>query len=86
VANGQPREEEKVECPLFFPVQGERVSPNEMDAALRAFWRGSAGEIDRLAGAGEGDTASAGTMLLRVWRYVGGGRCEGASMVEEDSW
>jgi hypothetical protein len=45
-------------------------SPEMLDAALRAFWRGSAGEIDRLAGGSKRDMARLGEMLLLLWRMV----------------
>ncbi|HKQ48456.1 MAG TPA: hypothetical protein VJZ71_10335 [Phycisphaerae bacterium] len=43
---------------------GEDVSARAMDRAMRAFWRGSARPIDRLAGASERDGRTFGEILL----------------------
>ena len=43
--------------------RGERVSPDEVDEALREFWRGSARPINRLAGVSGDECPRLGELL-----------------------
>lgn len=50
--------------PDRFGDRNEQVTPEVLDAALRAFWRGSARPIDRLTGGPVESAPTFGELLL----------------------
>lgn len=54
--------------------RGEGVSPEAVDKALRAFWRGSACEIDQLAGVSGDERPGLGELLLWLMNSAGTSR------------
>jgi hypothetical protein len=50
---------------IWLPA--EEISPETVDDALRAFWAGSAGPLDRLVGGPDESGLRIGEMLLEVF-------------------